>query len=59
MKQNQRIHMQNGQNKNQWIKLFDLCVKLKSKKQELFQFSGEGESVGEHMSEKVFGKQDF
>lgn len=32
---------------------------LKSKKWKLFQFSGEGESVGEHMSEKVFGKQDL
>lgn len=40
--------MQNGQNKNQWIKLFDLCGKIKSKKGKLFQFSGEGESLGEH-----------
>lgn len=57
MKQNQRTHMENGQNKNQWIKLFDLCVKIKSGKGKLFQFSGEWESVREYMSEKVFGKQ--
>lgn len=59
MKQNQRTHMQNGRNKNQCIKLFYLCIKKKSKKGKLFQFSGEGESIREHMSEKVFGKQDF
>lgn len=56
---NQRTCIQNGQNKNQWIKLFDLCVKIKSKKGKLVQFSGEGESIGKHMSEKVFGKQDL
>lgn len=59
MKQNQRTCMQNDQNKNQWIKWFDLCVKIKSKKGKLFQFSGEEESVGKHMSENVFGKQDL
>lgn len=59
MKQNQRTHMQNGQNKNQCIKLFYLYIKKTSKKGKLFQFSGEGESIRELMSEKVFGKQDF
>lgn len=58
MKQNQGTYIQNCQNKNQWIKLFDLCV-IKSTKGKLFQFSSEGESIEEHMSENVFGKQDL
>lgn len=59
MKQNQRTLMQNGQNKSQRIKLLYLCVKINSGKGKLFQSPGKDESIGEHTSEKVFGKQDL
>lgn len=59
MKQNQRTYMQICQNKNQGIELFYLSVKIKSTKGKLFQFSGEGESIGQHMGENAFGKQDL
>lgn len=51
--------MQICQNKNQEIELFYLSVKIKSTKGKLFQFSGEGESIGQHMGENAFGKQDL
>lgn len=45
--------------KHQWIKLLYLCAKIKHRKGEWFWCPGTSESVGDHMSQKDFGKRDL